>query len=133
MLQFLRNWLRGKRVATVHNRVAAVVGALGLGLVAIVFARMGDIAQHLFQHLLTISPYAPFGVTPLVFAGVVHATLRWAPAARGSGIPQVMAASASPERQARGELLSLRTVWAKLGGTIAMLLVGGSVGREGPT
>jgi H+/Cl- antiporter ClcA len=30
-------------------------------------------------------------------------------------------------------LVSLKTAWAKLGGTIAMLLAGGSVGREGPT
>jgi H+/Cl- antiporter ClcA len=126
-------WLRGKRVAVVHSRIAAVAGAIALGLVAIVFARMGDAAQQAFQHLLAISPYLPFVVTPLVFAGVVHATLRWFPAARGSGIPQVMAASAAPDGQARGELLSLRTAWAKFGGTLAMLLVGGSVGREGPT
>ena len=123
-------WLRGK-AAVAQSRFAAVAGAVALGLVAIVFARMGDGAQQLFQRLLAISPYAPFVVTPLVFALVVHVTLRWAPAASGSGIPQVMAASASPERQ--GGLLSLRTAWAKLGGTLAMLLAGGSVGREGPT
>ncbi len=133
MPDYLRNWLRGKRVAVVHNRLAALVGAVALGLAAIVFARLGEIAQQLFQRLLSFSPYAPFLVTPLVFAGVVHATLRWFPAARGSGIPQVMAAGAAPQFQAKGDLLSLRTAGAKLGGTLAMLLVGGSVGREGPT
>jgi H+/Cl- antiporter ClcA len=126
-------WLRGKHATVVHNRLAAVVGAVALGLVAIVFARLGDVAQQSFLRLLAISPYAPFVVTPLMFAGIVHATLRWFPAARGSGIPQVMAASAAPDRQAKGELLSLRTAAAKLGGTLAMLLAGGSVGREGPT
>lgn len=126
-------WLRGKHVAVAHNRLAALAGAIALGLAAVVFARMGEIAQRLFEKLLAISPYAPLVMTPLVFAGVVHATLRWFPAARGSGIPQVMAASASPEQGKTSDLLSLRTAWAKLGGTIAMLLVGGSVGREGPT
>lgn len=133
MLDTLRTWLTGKHVAVVHNRLAAVVGAVALGLMAIVFARMGDVAQKLFLHLVAISPYAPFVVTPLVFAAVVYATRRSFPAARGSGIPQVMAASHNPERHANGDLVSLKTAWAKLAGTIAMLLAGGSVGREGPT
>lgn len=133
MLKNLRSWLTGRHVATVHTRLAAVVGAVALGLVAIVFARVGEVAQDLFLHLAAISPYAPFIVTPLVFAAVIHATHRFFPAARGSGIPQVMAAGHNPERHAHGELLSLRTASAKLCGTIAMLLAGGSVGREGPT
>jgi len=104
-----------------------------LGLVAIVFARIGETAQNLFAHLVAISPYAPFVVTPLVFAAVVHLTRQFFPAARGSGIPQVMAASHNPERHAAGDLVSLKTAWAKFAGTIAMLLAGGSAGREGPT
>ena len=122
-----------KHVAVVHNRLAAVVGAVALGLAAIVFARMGNAAQKLFLHLVAISPYAPFVVTPLAFAGVVYVTRRAFPAARGSGIPQVMAASHNPDRLAGGELLSLKTAGAKLAGTLALLLVGGSAGREGPT
>lgn len=133
MLDQLRKRLTGKHIAAVHNRLAAVVGAVALGLAAIAFARMGEVAQTLFLQLVTISPYAPFVITPAVFAAVVYVTRRSFPAARGSGIPQVMAASHNPERQATGDLLSLKTAWAKLGGTIAMLLAGGSVGREGPT
>jgi len=133
MFNHLRAGLAGKHAAVVHTRLAAVIGAVALGLTAIVFARMGEVAQKLFLHLLAISPYAPFIVTPLVFAGVVHVTRRSYPAARGSGIPQVMAAGHNPERHAAGNLVSLRTAWAKLAGTIAMLLAGASVGREGPT
>ena len=133
MPNYFRNSLTGKHVAVVHTRMAAVAGAVGLGLVAIAFARLGDTAQRMFLHLVAIAPYAPFFVTPLVFAGVVYATRRSFPAARGSGIPQVMAAGHNPERHASGDLVSLKTAWAKLAGTIAMLLAGGSVGREGPT
>ncbi|MCW1381978.1 chloride channel protein [Novosphingobium sp. KCTC 2891] len=129
----LRNRLTGKHIAAVHNRMAAVVGAVALGLAAIAFARIGEMAQKLFLTLVTISPYAPFVITPAVFAAVVHVTRRSFPAARGSGIPQVMAATHNPERQATGDLLSLKTAWAKLIGTVAMLMAGGSVGREGPT
>ena len=54
------------------------------------------------------------------------------PLARGSGIPQVMAAQADPERATQG-LVSVRTVIGKAGLTLAAVLGGASVGREGPT
>ena len=133
MRDYLPDGLTGKHVAIVHNRMAAVIGAVALGLAAIAFARLGEVAQKLFLHLVAIWPCAPFILTPLVFAGVVYVTRRSYPAARGSGIPQVMAAGHNPERHVSGDLVSLRTAWAKLCGTIAMLLAGGSVGREGPT
>ena len=133
MRQFIRIPLTGKHIAAVHSRLAAVAGAIILGLAAIVFARMGEVSQNIFLQVVTISRYAPLIVTPLVFAAVAYATLRFFPAARGSGIPQVMAASHNPDLHAGGELLSLKTAGAKLCGTISMLLVGGSAGREGPT
>lgn len=133
MPNYLRTWLPGKHMAVVHNRLAAIVGAVTLGLTAILFARMAEVAQKMFLHLVAVSPYAPFVVTPLVFAVVVYVTRHSFPAARGSGIPQVMAAIHNPERHTHSELASLKTAWAKLASTIAMLLAGGSVGRDGPT
>lgn len=133
MLKRLPTRLARKQVAVVHTRLAAVIGAVALGLAAIVFARMGEAAQALFLRLAAISPYAPLVLTPLVFAGIVHATRSLFPAARGSGIPQVMAAAHNPDAHATGDLVSLKTAAAKLAGTLAMLLAGGSVGREGPT
>jgi len=115
-----------------RQRGATILGAVLLGLVAIVFARLGDRAQAMFAAFESRHRYAPLVLTPLVFAGVVAATRRWAPGARGSGIPQVMAASERLEL-ARTSLLSLPSAFAKLLMTIAILLVGGSVGREGPT
>jgi H+/Cl- antiporter ClcA len=122
-----------KHVDAVHSRLAAFAGAIALGLAAIAFARMGDWAQQLFWKFVAIHPLSPFALTPLGFALTVFLTRRYFPAARGSGIPQVMVASHNAEKQAGGDLLSVRTAWAKLVGTIVMLLVGGSVGREGPT
>jgi len=58
--------------------------------------------------------------------------VRFAPAARGSGIPQVMAATGDPDH-AMGALVSAKTVIIKLALTIGTLLVGASTGREGPT
>jgi H+/Cl- antiporter ClcA len=104
-----------------------------LGLVALGFAKTGDMAQQLFARIVAAWPYAPLIMTPAIFAGVTLLTSRWAPYSRGSGIPQVIAATRNPEVSSVGPLVSLRTAFAKFVLTIAMLFAGGSVGREGPT
>jgi H+/Cl- antiporter ClcA len=114
-------------------RIAALGGAILLSVIAVLFARAGEWAQTLFSVLYRIAPQSPLVLTPLVFAGVVWATRRWFPAARGSGIPQIMAAGHNPAVSAHGPLVSLKSAVGKLLGTIALLLVGGSAGREGPT
>ena len=115
-----------------RRRLATLAGAVLLGVVAIFFAWLGDAAQRAFAGLVARAPYAPLALTPLTFAGVVWLTRRFAPESRGSGIPQVIAASAHPEL-ARSRLLSLPVAVGKLAMTALMLLAGGSVGREGPT
>jgi H+/Cl- antiporter ClcA len=132
-MRSFKSGLASKHASAVRSRLAAFAGAVVLGLAATVFARMGEVAQTLFSQLNTAAPWAPFALTPLAFAFVAYTTRRFFPSARGSGIPQVMAASHNPDRHANGELLSMQTAWAKLAGTITMLLAGGSVGREGPT
>ncbi|WP_246866062.1 chloride channel protein [Novosphingobium sp. SG720] len=125
-----------KPLAAARNlqpRMAALGGALALGLAAIFFARAGEAAQALFTRLVTAYPLAPIVLTPAIFVGVTWLTRHRWPAARGSGIPQVMAAAEAPHHPAMAPLLSLRTALAKVAGTLAMLLGGASVGREGPT
>jgi len=129
----LSNLLDRRQLRNARARLAAVAGAVLLGLVAIVFARAGEFAQALFARLVAMAPWAPFVLTPLTFAAIVHLTRTTFPAARGSGIPQVMAAAHNPRAGAGGPLVSLRIAAAKFAATIAMLLSGASVGREGPT
>ena len=116
-----------------RRRLATVVGALVLALVALGFAKAGDTAQILFQRLAAAAWWLPLVVTPSIFGLVAWITSRFMPEARGSGIPQVIAASRAPESRHVRPLISLRTGFAKLGLTVAMLLGGASVGREGPT
>jgi H+/Cl- antiporter ClcA len=118
---------------TLLARAAAVIGAVLLGLVAIVFAQSGELAQRAFTRAFVAHPLLTAAGTPLVFVLVVGLTRRWFPEARGSGIPQVMAAGHNPAASADGPLISLRTAAAKFAGTLAMLCGGGAVGREGPT
>jgi H+/Cl- antiporter ClcA len=72
-----------------------------------------------------------------VFFVLALATVRlFAPNAKGSGIPQVMAAielSSSKFDGQVGRLLSLRIVLTKIVSSLFMVLGGGAIGREGPT
>ena len=120
-------------IAMWRRRIATGVGAILLGLVALLFAKTGDLAQQAFGRVAAVWPFLPLALTPAIFALVALVTGRMAPDARGSGIPQVIAASQDPEESSEGALLSLRTAGAKFVLTAAMLFAGASVGREGPT
>ena len=115
-----------------RKRAAILSGAVMLGLSALLFARLADEANRSFMAFVRLCWWAPLIVTPAAFGGLVWLTRRWAPAARGSGIPQIMAARLDPEGAMRS-LASARTALVKFAMTLVALLVGASVGREGPT
>ena len=112
--------------------MATGLGATILAGFALAFARSADVAQLAFDRLVASAPLLPLVLTPLIFAAVAFATRRWASAARGSGIPQIIAAAEKPESGAR-RLAGFRVAISKLVLTLIMLLGGASVGREGPT
>jgi H+/Cl- antiporter ClcA len=115
-----------------RRRLAILGGAVAVGFAALLFARLADGASEAFMALVHWLWWAPLVITPLGYALFVWITRAIAPAAGGSGIPQVMAASRDPER-GLDTLASVRTVVTKFFLTIGALAVGGSVGREGPT
>ncbi len=121
------------RLADWNRRFATLFGALMVGLAALVFARAGDYAQHAFAQLGSSNPYLTLLITPLVFAAVAWLTGKIALEARGSGIPQVIAAARDPGGVEEQGLISLRAGIAKLALTVGALFGGASVGREGPT
>ena len=115
-----------------RKRVAILSGAVLLGLFAILFAGIADRANACFMALYRLAPWSPLILTPLGFAALVWLTRTLAPDAKGSGIPQIMAARLEPDK-AMDSLASARTAIMKFVATIGALLVGASVGREGPT
>lgn len=122
----------GPRSLIFRRRVAMVGGAISIGLIALLFAAISDDANHAFILFYREHPYWPLVLTPFGFAILVWLTRRFAPDARGSGIPQVIAAGADPDGATRN-LISIPTAIIKAVLTFASLLVGASVGREGPT
>ena len=123
---------RGPRSVRFRTRLAILMGAVAIGLAATVFAKSADAAAEVFNHFVHRYPYAPLVTTPLIFAALVWVTRRFVPLARGSGIPQVIAAQADPAGATRS-LVSIRTVIGKALLTLFAVLGGASVGREGPT
>lgn len=109
-------------------------GAIGVGLVAILFAIACEWANAQFHKLLAVSPYLPLLLTPLGLVLIVILTRRFFPGAQGSGIPQTIASLEPRERSdVREQVLSLRVTIGKIILTIVGLLFGSSVGREGPS
>lgn len=115
-----------------RRRIAILGGAIAIGLVALLFAALADRANDLFHAMIGRWWWLPLILTPVGFAAFVWLTLRFAPEAKGSGIPQVMAAARDPER-GLDRLASARTAIVKFFLTVGTLLFGASVGREGPT
>lgn len=115
-----------------RRRIAILGGAVLVGIVALLFAELADRAGSVFRHMVQACWWLPLIITPLGFASFAWVTARLAPAARGSGIPQVIAATRNPEAGMKA-LVSARTAFVKFWLTIGTLLFGASVGREGPT
>ena len=123
---------RGPTSLLFRRRAALIAGAITIGLVAVLFARASDAAGALFDGYRRSWRWLPLISTPLGFAALVWLTRRYVPLARGSGIPQVIAARADPGTAAGG-LIAPRTVAGKAVLTLGAVLCGASVGREGPT
>lgn len=115
-----------------RRRVAIFGGGVVVGLAAIAFARAADLASSFFLRLIAGYWWLPFLLTPIGYTAITWLTNRFAPAARGSGIPQIIAAKHDPGRATSG-LASARTALLKALLTAAGLACGASVGREGPT
>lgn len=120
----------------VLNALPFWVGALSTGLVAVFYAWLFAQAEQLTVFLYRQSPYLFFGLTPLFFLLAWWLVQRYAPFAKGSGIPQVSAAIelANPrDKHLVNQLLSIRVACVKILSSLIMVLGGGVIGREGPT
>ena len=109
------------------------VAVLGGGAAAL-FARVCDGAMKLHEWLYAVAPVAVLLMLPIGFAAATWLTVRFAPEAAGSGIPQVIAA-AEQRWHGRwgGQRVTLKTAVWKVAMAAALLVCGASIGREGPT
>ena len=112
------------------------LASLLTGLVAVGYEELFVWAEQISFSWIQSHPYVTFITTPIAFLIAWLLVARLAPAARGSGIPQVMAGIelSNPATHGRiGYLLSLRVAAVKILSSVVLLLGGGVIGREGPT
>ncbi|TCJ12950.1 chloride channel protein [Parasulfuritortus cantonensis] len=129
--------LKRRQVAYRHVWVGRLIfwgGAVGVGLVAVLFAQMTELAVETLHGLDERFPGWAFLSAPLGGALIVWLTRRYSAGAEGSGIPQVMAEMAQHGQHKRllRPLLSLRILVGKIVLGIAAIFAGFSAGREGP-
>jgi H+/Cl- antiporter ClcA len=106
------------------------------GIVAVAYAKMFLYAERLTAIVINYHVWLLFILMPACFLLAWWLVNRFAPYARGSGIPQVTAAIqvSSPTTNAIvDKLLSFRIIVIKIASSLVMAIGGATIGREGPT
>jgi len=129
--QVRRLRLRGRKTWRLLMVIAAAVAG---GVLAVLFAKLCDMAGDLHGAWTRAAPLLVLLLQPIGLPLAVWLTLKFAPEAGGSGIPQVIAASETVRRGERHDpRVSLKTAAFKMAVAAFLLLCGLSIGREGPT
>lgn len=107
-----------------------------VGLISVGYAKLFAFAEKLSIKVFAWNPNLFFIWAPSLFLIAAVIVKKIAPYARGSGIPQVMAATVYTKKGNHAiidKLLSIRIVIVKILSSVLMVLGGGAIGREGPT
>jgi H+/Cl- antiporter ClcA len=107
--------------------------AAAVGVAAVAFAKLADIAQIMLRRMVSASPWWPWLTAPLGFAAIAWLTARYFKGAEGSGIPQTIFALRMDSGATGQQFLRPKVVIGRVALAILGLLCGGSIGREGPT
>ncbi|MEJ7739795.1 MAG: chloride channel protein [Chitinophagaceae bacterium] len=112
------------------------IASLLTGLVAVAYTKLFGLGERLSFYLFHLHEWLIFIVTPVCFVTAWWIVKKFAVYAKGSGIPQVMAAVefANPKYDHRVDrLLSIKVMVVKIVSSLLMMVGGGAIGREGPT
>lgn len=122
-----------------NNLLQAVpfwIGSVITGLIAVFYAQVFHWAEVMLQKILEWHLWSVFMITPAAFVLSWWLVKKFAPYAKGSGIPQVMAAIelANPKENKKiFHFLSMKIIFMKVLSSVVLVMGGGVVGREGPT
>lgn len=122
-----------------HNLLQAIpfwIASLITGVCAVFYAKIFTWGEQLMNLIFDWNPLTIFIIAPVGFVVSWWLVKEFAPYSKGSGIPQVMAAVelANPKEHTKiRHLLSLKIIVLKILSSLALVIGGGAVGREGPT
>jgi H+/Cl- antiporter ClcA len=106
------------------------------GLLAVLYAKLFSWVEEANIFLLLNYKWSLLVIAPVCFVLGWWTVQRFAPFARGSGIPQIMASIelATPKEHNKiDRLLSAKIIVVKIISSLIMVFGGGIIGREGPT
>ncbi|MCD1117009.1 chloride channel protein [Chryseobacterium turcicum] len=122
-----------------HNLLQAIpfwIGSIITGFFAVMYAKIFSWGEGLLHYILNWHDWMIFFIAPVGFVLSWWLVKEFAPNAKGSGIPQVMAAVelANPKEHKKiRSLLSIKIIVFKILSSVVLVIGGGAVGREGPT
>lgn len=129
--------LRNERLK--NNLLQAIpfwIASLITGFFAVIYAQLFTWGENLMNLIFDWHAWLIFILAPTGFVLSWWLVKTFAPYSKGSGIPQVMAAVelANPKDHHKiRHLLSLKIIVFKILSSLALVIGGGAVGREGPT
>ncbi|MGX5684133.1 chloride channel protein [Chryseobacterium cucumeris] len=122
-----------------HNLLQAIpfwIGSVITGFFAVMYAQVFAWGERLMNFIFNWHAWMIFIIAPVGFVLSWWLVKEFAPNAKGSGIPQVMAAVelANPKEHRKiRNLLSIKIIFFKILSSVILVIGGGAVGREGPT
>lgn len=122
-----------------HNLLQAIpfwIGSVITGFFAVLYAQVFAWGENLMNFIFDWHAWMIFIIAPAGFVLSWWLVKEFAPNAKGSGIPQVMAAVelANPKEHKKiRSLLSIKIIFFKILSSVILVIGGGAVGREGPT
>jgi len=122
-----------------HNLLQAIpfwIGSVITGFFAVMYAKIFAWGESLLHFIMNWHSWMIFILAPVCFVISWWLVKEFAPNAKGSGIPQVMAAVelANPKEHKKiRSLLSLKIIVFKIISSVILVIGGGAIGREGPT
>lgn len=112
------------------------VAAVTTALVAVGFTKLFVWLEHRNAALIAEHPLLIFITAPAAFLASWWMVRRISPMAGGSGVPQLIAAAEvaddAEKHDGSWRFLNVRIIFVRVGATLAMVMGGASIGREGP-
>ena len=110
-----------------------LIGASLVSLFSLGFAKLADLGLEWNAHWTQQYPLAVWFILPGGLALLTWFVAKYTPYVGGSGIPQVIASLSLPHQANKNRLVAFgQTLW-KIPLTFLAMLIGASVGREGPS
>lgn len=122
-----------------YNLLQAIpfwIGSVITGFFAVMYAKIFSWGENLLHFILDWHDWMIFIIAPIGFVLSWWLVKEFAPNAKGSGIPQIMASVelANPkEHKLIKGFLSIKIIFFKIISSVILVIGGGAVGREGPT